>query len=801
MPTKPKAVQLVGGAQLLIPFGQDAHLVWTRTNGQTAAIGLVRQGNKTLNVGADGQERVVRVLSAQKAEKLVRKLREKGKFQDFEGKLAQKGKRVGKVRVLLDETNKLAIVGIAAEGDEKIAHQVRIKVKADKDDEPEDDAEPMIQATACGQASGEAVPTGARLQPLRLYAGDGGAITTGSYNVFEGRDYGTNICVSQWGYVYDCRKITPILRVTPSSLVMPLAIIPDPVQASFTVWNYGGGTLRGTVTVSAPFSIVSGGSFSLLPGQPQEVVIRFTPATSGTFSQSATISSNGGNTAVSLTVRALTYEEYLQLYIQAYNTIAQSGAYPGLGIWNRQRSRALLVAGAPRMTLESFQGLETSIDAELDAYLNQQPLDPRLARFFDELTHVNTRELNRWLGLLQEAIAQGRFEAEYQRLLGEGLSYVERAVMAWLDTSNSTQAQQLIYRLAQSGWRAPELAQQQYPSEYLEQLRQLMERMFWTTSLVEFLVQIAQDLGLTPGPVRGFFALVNTFNNILSLLGAGRCASTGECIARFMEEAYRATLRMAVELNFSNTEVNEFARSLLDIMRTFSQRGNFEYQWGNVLGLLVWMNQGGHARYDQGFGIIVSAARIVSNMPSSGWSASLVSIVHGNNRTWWGAVMISYPTIAVHPREGLRYVGVIGGDHCQSCSAKVNDIVGWIYQALSEVQRQMTSDRIRDRGLVAFAFTKPGADIGAVLNALIAIFGNYDTPIIVSWTTRDGRVMYMCIGKASACAALGNLAQQIACAQQGQPAYCNAQEVDWRISPWEAPPPPEQKTPVASFTP
>jgi hypothetical protein len=80
-----QAVQLVGGAQLLIPFGQDAHLVWTRTNGQTAAIGLVRQGNKTLNVGADGQERVVRVLSAQKAEKLVRKLRRRASFRISRG--------------------------------------------------------------------------------------------------------------------------------------------------------------------------------------------------------------------------------------------------------------------------------------------------------------------------------------------------------------------------------------------------------------------------------------------------------------------------------------------------------------------------------------------------------------------------------------------------------------------------------------------------------------------------------------------------------------------------------------------
>jgi hypothetical protein len=302
-----QAVQLVGGAQLLIPFGQDAHLVWTRTNGQTAAVGLIRQGNKTLNVGADGQERVVRVLSAQQAEKLLRKLREKSKFQEFEGKLAQKGKQVGKVRVLFDETNKIAILGIAAEGSEKIAHQVRIKVKAGKEDEPEDDAEPMIQATACGQATGEAVPTGARMQPLMLDAGDGGAITTGSYTLIE-RDYGPQICTSQWGYDYLCTSTTPMLRLSLSRLAPTLALPPtfinQQVQASFTIWNGGGGRLTGTVSAQAPFSIVSGGSFSLLPGQPQEVVVRFSSGTAGSFSKSITISSNGGNATVTATAVA-----------------------------------------------------------------------------------------------------------------------------------------------------------------------------------------------------------------------------------------------------------------------------------------------------------------------------------------------------------------------------------------------------------------------------------------------------------------------------------------------------------------
>jgi hypothetical protein len=291
-----QAVRLVGGEQLVIPFGQDAHLVWTRTNGQTAAIGLVRQGNKTLNVGADGQERVVRFLSAQQAEKLLRKLREKGKFQDFEGKLAQKGKRVGKVRVLLDETNKIAILGIAAEGDEKIGHQVRIKVKANKDDEPEDDSEPAIQATACGQATGEAVPTGTRMQPLALPSGGGD---------FEGGYEGPQICTSQWGYDYLCLSRTPMLSLsltgTPPTLALPQTFINQQVQASFTIWNGGGGTLTGTVSAPAPFSIVSGASFSLLPGQPQEVVVRFSSGTAGSFSKSVSISSNGGSATVTAT--------------------------------------------------------------------------------------------------------------------------------------------------------------------------------------------------------------------------------------------------------------------------------------------------------------------------------------------------------------------------------------------------------------------------------------------------------------------------------------------------------------------
>ena len=175
-------------------------------------------------------------------------------------------------------------------------HQVRIKVKANKDDEPEDDAEPAIQATACGQASGEAVPTGAKMQPLAAPPGEGDI--GGGYE-------GPQICTSQWGYDYLCLSRTPMLSLsltgTSPTLSLPPTFINQQVQASFVVWNYGGGRLTGTVSVPAPFSIVSGASFSLLPGQPQEVVVRFSSGTAGSFSKSISISSNGGSKAVTAT--------------------------------------------------------------------------------------------------------------------------------------------------------------------------------------------------------------------------------------------------------------------------------------------------------------------------------------------------------------------------------------------------------------------------------------------------------------------------------------------------------------------
>ena len=63
---------------------------------------------------------------------------------------------------------------------------------------------------------------------------------------------------------------------------------------SFTVENVGNGTLSGTASVSAPFSIVSGGSYNLGAGQSQTVVVVFSPAVASNYNQSVTFTGGSG---------------------------------------------------------------------------------------------------------------------------------------------------------------------------------------------------------------------------------------------------------------------------------------------------------------------------------------------------------------------------------------------------------------------------------------------------------------------------------------------------------------------------
>src|SRR5215831_10893219 len=93
----------------------------------------------------------------------------------------------------------------------------------------------------------------------------------------------------------------PALSVTPGSLDFGSVIVGSSADKTFVVRNTGGGTLTGSVSASPPFSIVSGGSFSLTRGKSQTVVVRFSPTVLGVLAANAIFTSDGGDVSPAVT--------------------------------------------------------------------------------------------------------------------------------------------------------------------------------------------------------------------------------------------------------------------------------------------------------------------------------------------------------------------------------------------------------------------------------------------------------------------------------------------------------------------
>lgn len=92
-------------------------------------------------------------------------------------------------------------------------------------------------------------------------------------------------------------SLPPTPEVTPASADFGTVALGMTTDRSFTIRNAGGGTLTGTATASSPFSVVSGGSYSLAAGQSQAVTVRFTPAAAQSYSGTVTFSGGAGATA------------------------------------------------------------------------------------------------------------------------------------------------------------------------------------------------------------------------------------------------------------------------------------------------------------------------------------------------------------------------------------------------------------------------------------------------------------------------------------------------------------------------
>ncbi|HSK30056.1 MAG TPA: S8 family serine peptidase, partial [Candidatus Limnocylindria bacterium] len=84
------------------------------------------------------------------------------------------------------------------------------------------------------------------------------------------------------GDVVTATVAVPVINITPNTLDFGTSYVGMSVEKKFTVSNTGGGTLTGSANASSPFSIVSGGNYSLAGGASQAVTVGFAPASVGT---------------------------------------------------------------------------------------------------------------------------------------------------------------------------------------------------------------------------------------------------------------------------------------------------------------------------------------------------------------------------------------------------------------------------------------------------------------------------------------------------------------------------------------
>jgi subtilisin family serine protease len=85
------------------------------------------------------------------------------------------------------------------------------------------------------------------------------------------------------------------MSVTPTSRNFGTVALGSSEDRIFTVQNLGSGVLSGSATTSAPFSVVSGGAYSLAAGQSQTVTVRFTPVAVGTSSTNVSFTGASGS--------------------------------------------------------------------------------------------------------------------------------------------------------------------------------------------------------------------------------------------------------------------------------------------------------------------------------------------------------------------------------------------------------------------------------------------------------------------------------------------------------------------------
>ena len=102
---------------------------------------------------------------------------------------------------------------------------------------------------------------------------------------FEGNPRPVGAASDMGAYEAGAATPVPALSVTPASLAFGTVNVGSTEDLTVTVRNAGGGTLTGSASTTAPFSVVGTASYRLAANQTKVVTVRFSPPAAGAVQQ------------------------------------------------------------------------------------------------------------------------------------------------------------------------------------------------------------------------------------------------------------------------------------------------------------------------------------------------------------------------------------------------------------------------------------------------------------------------------------------------------------------------------------
>jgi hypothetical protein len=140
----------------------------------------------------------------------------------------------------------------------------------------------------------------------------------------------------------------PDFTVTPpGNVTFGSVAVNGTVERRFTVHNTSSASISGGASVAAPFSIVSGASFSLASGDQQAVVVGFRPTTLGSFAASVTFVASGDTVVLGVSGSARTAGPSAKLSVKKNGTGTGTVTSSPAGIACGTACTTTVATGAP----------------------------------------------------------------------------------------------------------------------------------------------------------------------------------------------------------------------------------------------------------------------------------------------------------------------------------------------------------------------------------------------------------------------------------------------------------------------